>query len=66
MPNELDITPLRSLIAVADRTAVLIDNRLKIGTMAELLDDPDPWIKAYFQGPRGCAARLSQHAPGNG
>lgn len=57
---------LDSLIAVADRIAVLIDNRLKIGTMAELLDDPNPWIKAYFQGPRGRAARQSQPAPGNG
>jgi phospholipid/cholesterol/gamma-HCH transport system ATP-binding protein len=45
-----------SLVAIADRIAVLIDNRLKIGTMDEMLRDPDPWIHAYFHGPRGRAA----------
>ncbi|HUZ72724.1 MAG TPA: ATP-binding cassette domain-containing protein [Stellaceae bacterium] len=47
---------LDSLIAVADRVAVLVDNRIKIGTMAELLGDPNPWIHAYFHGPRGRSA----------
>jgi phospholipid/cholesterol/gamma-HCH transport system ATP-binding protein len=48
---------LDSLAAIADRIAVLVDNRLKIGTMAELVRDPNPWIQAYFCGPRGRAAR---------
>jgi phospholipid/cholesterol/gamma-HCH transport system ATP-binding protein len=47
---------LDSLIALADRIAVLIDQRLKIGTLDEMLRDDDPWIKSYFNGPRGRAA----------
>jgi phospholipid/cholesterol/gamma-HCH transport system ATP-binding protein len=47
---------LDSLAAICDRIAVLVDKRLRIGTMAELLRDPDPWIQSYFHGPRGRAA----------
>ena len=47
---------LDSLIAICDRIAVLVDKRLIIGTMAELLRNPHPWIQAYFHGPRGRAA----------
>jgi phospholipid/cholesterol/gamma-HCH transport system ATP-binding protein len=47
---------LDSLVAICDRIAVLVDKRLRIGTMAELLRDPDPWIQDYFRGPRGRAA----------
>ncbi len=47
---------LDSLAAICDRIAVLVDKRLIIGTMAELLRHPDPWIQAYFHGPRGRAA----------
>jgi len=56
---------LDSLVAICDRVAVLVDNRLKIGTMAELLRDPHPWIQAYFRGPRGRAA-LAAETAGNG
>lgn len=45
-----------SLAAIADRIAVLVDKRTKIGTMSELLADDHPWIHAYFNGPRGRAA----------
>jgi phospholipid/cholesterol/gamma-HCH transport system ATP-binding protein len=48
---------LDSLAAIADRIAVLVDNRLKIGTMDELAQDKNPWIQAYFCGPRGRVAR---------
>jgi len=47
---------LDSLIAICDRIAVLVDKRLRIGTIDELLRDPHPWIQAYFRGPRGRAA----------
>jgi phospholipid/cholesterol/gamma-HCH transport system ATP-binding protein len=47
---------LDTLVAVCDRIAVLVDKRLIIGTMAELLDNPHPWIQEYFRGPRGRAA----------
>jgi phospholipid/cholesterol/gamma-HCH transport system ATP-binding protein len=44
---------LDSLVAICDRVAVLIDKRLRIGTIDDLLRDPHPWIQAYFRGPRG-------------
>jgi phospholipid/cholesterol/gamma-HCH transport system ATP-binding protein len=47
---------LDSLVALADRIAVLVDNGVQIGTMDELLRDPNPWIQAYFHGPRARAA----------
>ena len=47
---------LDTLGAICDRIAVLVDKRLIIGTMAELLRNPHPWIQAYFRGPRGRAA----------
>ncbi|HYM02001.1 MAG TPA: ATP-binding cassette domain-containing protein [Stellaceae bacterium] len=56
---------LDSLVAICDRVAVLVDKRLIIGTIDELLDDPNPWIQAYFRGPRGRAA-LSGRNGGNG
>jgi len=52
---------LDSLSAICDRIAVLVDRRIKVDTMEHLLGDPHPWIRAYFHGPRGRAAR---HAEG--
>jgi phospholipid/cholesterol/gamma-HCH transport system ATP-binding protein len=51
---------LDTLMTICDRIAVLVDKRIKIGTMADLLRDPHPWIHAYFHGPRGRAA-LAAH-----
>lgn len=48
-----DIDTLR---ATTDRIAVLVDRKIKVGTIAELRKDPDPWIKEYFSGVRGRAA----------
>ena len=53
---------LDTLITICDRLAVLVDKRVKIGTMAELLHDPHPWIQAYFHGPRGRAALAAEGA----
>jgi phospholipid/cholesterol/gamma-HCH transport system ATP-binding protein len=50
---------LDSLIAICDRIAVLVDQRIVIGTLAELMGHPHPWIQAYFHGPRGRAAGLA-------
>jgi phospholipid/cholesterol/gamma-HCH transport system ATP-binding protein len=51
---------LDSLRAVASRVAVLVDKKIKTGTIAELRRDPDPWIQDYFSGPRGRAALPEQ------
>lgn len=47
---------LDSLAAITDRIAVLLDKRIMVGTMSELMTLPHPWIRAYFHGPRGRAA----------
>jgi phospholipid/cholesterol/gamma-HCH transport system ATP-binding protein len=48
---------LDSLNAICDRIAVLLDKRVVVGTMAELLVYDHPWVREYFHGPRGRAAR---------
>jgi phospholipid/cholesterol/gamma-HCH transport system ATP-binding protein len=50
---------LDTLKATADRIAVLVNRRLKVGTIESLRADPDPWIQEYFSGPRGRAALAS-------
>jgi len=35
---------------------VLVDKKIRIGTLEELLKDNHPWIQEYFHGPRGRAA----------
>lgn len=48
---------LDSLYAVCDRVAVLVDHKVIVGTIAELIQNPHPWIQDYFMGPRGRAAQ---------
>jgi phospholipid/cholesterol/gamma-HCH transport system ATP-binding protein len=48
-----DIDTLR---ATTDRVAVLVDGKIKTGTIATLAKDPHPWIQQYFSGVRGRAA----------
>jgi phospholipid/cholesterol/gamma-HCH transport system ATP-binding protein len=49
-----DVDTLRG---TCDRIAVLGDRRvIAVDTMAGLRQHPDPWIQAYFGGPRGRAA----------
>ena len=48
-----DIDTLR---ATTDRIAVLVDRKMKIGTIETLMRDPHPWIQEYFAGARGRAA----------
>lgn len=47
---------LDTLKATTDRVAVLVDKKIKVGTIDSLRRDPDPWIQDYFSGPRGRAA----------
>jgi phospholipid/cholesterol/gamma-HCH transport system ATP-binding protein len=50
---------LDSLYAICDRISALINKRVKVGTIASLLNEPDPWLHEYFSGPRGRAALQS-------
>jgi phospholipid/cholesterol/gamma-HCH transport system ATP-binding protein len=55
---------LDSLAAICDRIAVLVDKRVKTGTMADHLKDDHPWIRAYFHGPRARVAIAANEASG--
>ena len=48
-----------TLKATTDRVAVLVNKKLKVGTIDSLRNDPDPWIQEYFSGARGRAALAS-------
>jgi phospholipid/cholesterol/gamma-HCH transport system ATP-binding protein len=50
---------LDSLAAICDRIAVLVDKKIKVGTLAELQRDNHPWIRDYFHGPRARAAGIA-------
>jgi len=47
---------LDSLFAICDRVAVLVDKKIRVGTLEQHLQDDHPWIHSYFHGPRGRAA----------
>jgi phospholipid/cholesterol/gamma-HCH transport system ATP-binding protein len=47
---------LDTLFAICDRVAVLVDKKVRVGTLIQHLADPHPWIRSYFHGPRGRAA----------
>lgn len=52
---------LDTLHATCDRIAVLAGKKVLVtGTMAEMLTVEDPWVHAYFHGPRAHAAQPSQ------
>jgi phospholipid/cholesterol/gamma-HCH transport system ATP-binding protein len=53
---------LDSLFAICDRVAVLVDGKVRVGTLDSLLADEHPWIHSYFHGPRGRAALASEEA----
>ena len=50
---------LDTLKATTDRIAVLVNKKIKVGTIDQLRKDPDPWIQEYFSGVRGRAALAS-------
>ncbi len=52
---------LDSLSAITDRIAVLVNKKIKTGTLDELRKDTTPWIHEYFSGPRGHAALADSH-----
>jgi phospholipid/cholesterol/gamma-HCH transport system ATP-binding protein len=53
---------LDTLFAVCDRVAVLVDKKIRVGTLEQHLKDDHPWIHAYFHGPRGRAAHPAEPA----
>lgn len=51
---------LDTLFSTCDRVAVLVDKKITVGTLAELMKSRHPWIHDYFHGPRSRAAQMSK------
>lgn len=49
-----------TLFAICDKLAVLVDKKIQVGTIRELLALNHPWINSYFGGQRGRQAALSK------
>jgi phospholipid/cholesterol/gamma-HCH transport system ATP-binding protein len=41
---------------------VLVDKKIRVGTLEQHLNDDHPWISSYFHGPRGRAAQATETA----
>jgi phospholipid/cholesterol/gamma-HCH transport system ATP-binding protein len=50
---------LDTLLATCNRVAVLIDRKIVVDTLDEVMKNPHPWIQEYFHGPRARAAQFS-------
>jgi phospholipid/cholesterol/gamma-HCH transport system ATP-binding protein len=43
---------LDSIFRTCNRVGVIVDRRMISGTLERIVDDPNPWIQAYFHGER--------------
>ncbi|MDH3429504.1 MAG: ATP-binding cassette domain-containing protein [Gammaproteobacteria bacterium] len=50
-----------SLFGLCDRVAVLVDKKVVVGTLDEILQSPHPWIRSYFNDPRAVRARQKEN-----
>lgn len=50
---------LDTLIATCGRIAVLVDRKIVVDTLEGLMNNPHPWIREYFHGPRARAAHMA-------
>jgi phospholipid/cholesterol/gamma-HCH transport system ATP-binding protein len=51
---------LDTLFSTCDRVAVLVEKKVRAGTLEQIQSDNHPWIRDYFRGPRGRAALLAE------
>jgi phospholipid/cholesterol/gamma-HCH transport system ATP-binding protein len=45
-----------TLVTICDRVAMLVDRKVTVGTIADMMQSDHPWIRDYFNGPRMRAA----------
>ena len=50
-----------SLFGICDRVAVLVDRKVVVGTLDEIVQSSHPWIKQYFNNPRANRARQKEN-----
>jgi phospholipid/cholesterol/gamma-HCH transport system ATP-binding protein len=49
-----------TLFGICDRAAVLVDRKVVVGTLNEIVQSPHPWIQRYFSDPRAVRARQQE------
>ena len=49
-----------SLFGICDRVAVLVDRKVIVGSLDEIVRHPHPWIQSYFNDPRTRRARQEE------
>lgn len=52
---------LDTLFTVCDRVAVLVDKKMVLDSIDNLLKSTHPWIQSYFHGPRGRSVAKGPH-----
>ena len=52
---------LDTLFRTCGRVGVIVDGRMVVDTQQGMMQNPQPWIRAYFHGPRARAARQGFH-----
>jgi phospholipid/cholesterol/gamma-HCH transport system ATP-binding protein len=52
---------LNTLFHTCDRVGVIVDHRMITDTLDGMMQNPNPWIQEYFQGPRARAAERDRH-----
>jgi phospholipid/cholesterol/gamma-HCH transport system ATP-binding protein len=52
---------LDTLFRTCTRVGVIVDRRMISGTLAELMQNQNPWMRDYFHGPRARAAEKDGH-----
>jgi len=43
---------LDTLVSVCDRIAMIVDKKIEVGTLPDMLQSQHPWVQEYFHGPR--------------
>ena len=58
---------LTTLFTICRRIAVLVDKKITVGTLAELMRSDQPWVHEFLHGPRAQGAMAARkHSHGNG
>jgi phospholipid/cholesterol/gamma-HCH transport system ATP-binding protein len=58
---------LTTLFTICRRIAVLVDKKITVGTLAELMRSEQPWVQEFLHGPRAQGAMTARkHSHGNG
>ena len=50
-----------TLFNICDRVAVLVDKKIVVGTLDEIVRSTHPWIQSYFNDPRAVRARQKEN-----